>query len=151
MTVLGKDNAFLRYDLQDVLRVNDKPCPCGETHKRLFYEGRVKDIVPVGGREILPIDVLLALLDCAPLKGTAIEYQIARRPNLTALPLRVEHPAAETTEQDHRRGRDRRHRARPPRRARRRAAAGAERIAAVCVQGGAGGGRGIEKREPVSR
>jgi phenylacetate-CoA ligase len=98
VTVLGKDNAFLRYDLQDILRVNDKPCPCGETHKRLFYEGRVKDIVPVAGREILPIDVLLALLDCAPLKDTAIEYQIARRPALSALPLRVEHPAAETSD-----------------------------------------------------
>lgn len=97
-TVLGKDNAFLRYDLQDVLRVNDKPCPCGETHKRLFYEGRVKDIVPVAGREILPIDVLLALVDCAPLKGTAIEYQIVRRADLAALPLRVEHPAAATSE-----------------------------------------------------
>lgn len=98
VTVLDKDNAFLRYDLQDVLRVNDKPCPCGETHKRLFYEGRVKDITAVGGREILPIDVLLGLLDCAPMRGTAIEYQIVRRPNLTALPLRVEHAAAETSE-----------------------------------------------------
>src|SRR5215470_8789141 len=98
VTVLEKDNAFLRYDLQDIVRVNLKPCPCGETHTRLFYEGRVKDIVPVAGREILPIDVLLALLDCAPLKGTAIEYQIARRPTLSALPLRVEHPAAETSE-----------------------------------------------------
>ncbi|MGH7787606.1 MAG: phenylacetate--CoA ligase family protein [Candidatus Binatia bacterium] len=94
ITVLGKDNAFLRYDLQDIVRLNLKPCPCGETHKRLFYEGRVKDVVAVGAREILPIDVLLALLDCAPLKGTAIEYQIIRRPALQALPLRVEHAAA---------------------------------------------------------
>mgnify|MGYP000016119023 CR=1 FL=1 len=98
VTVLGKDNAFLRYDLQDILRVNSKPCPCGETHRRLFYEGRVKDVVPVAGHEILPIDVLLALLECALLRGTAIEYQIARRPALTALPLRVEHPAATTSE-----------------------------------------------------
>lgn len=94
VTVLEKDNAFLRYDLQDVLRVNDRPCPCGETHRRLFYEGRVKDLTAVGGREILPIDVLLALLECAPMRGTAIEYQIVRRPALSALPLRVEHPAA---------------------------------------------------------
>ncbi len=100
VTVLDKDNAFLRYDLQDVLRVNDKPCACGETHKRLFYEGRVKDITAVGGREILPIDVLLALLDCAPMRGAAIEYQIARRPRLDALPLRVEHAAAATSERD---------------------------------------------------
>lgn len=98
VTVLEKDNAFLRYDLQDIVRLNLKPCPCGETHKRLFYEGRVKDVVEVGGREILPIDVLLALLDCAALRGTAIEYQIVRRPGLTALPIRVEHASAGTSE-----------------------------------------------------
>lgn len=95
VTVLEKDNAFLRYDLQDVVRTNRKPCPCGETHTRLFYEGRVKDIVAVDGREILPIDVLLALLEAPPLKGGAIEYQIVRRPDLQALPLRIEHPAAD--------------------------------------------------------
>jgi phenylacetate-CoA ligase len=98
VTVLEKDNAFLRYDLQDVVRTNRKPCPCGETHTRLFYEGRVKDIVPVAGSEVLPIDVLLALLEAAPLKGRAIEYQIVRHPDLSALPVRVEHPAAETSD-----------------------------------------------------
>ena len=96
VTVLEKDNAFLRYDLQDIVRLHLRPCPCGETHKRLFYEGRVKDVVAVGGREILPIDVLLALLDCAALKDGAIEYQIVRRPGLRALPLRVEHRTAGT-------------------------------------------------------
>ena len=98
VTVLDKDNAFLRYDLQDIVRLNLKPCPCGETHKRLFYEGRVKDVVVVAGRELLPIDVLLALLECAALRGTAIEYQIVRRPGLHTLPLRVEHAAAATSE-----------------------------------------------------
>ncbi len=94
VTVLGKDNAVLRYDLQDVVRLNTKPCPCGETHIRLFYEGRVKDVVAVGGREILPIDVLLALLDCAPLRGAPVEYQIVRRPASREIALRVEHSAA---------------------------------------------------------
>jgi phenylacetate-CoA ligase len=98
VTVLEKDNAFLRYDLQDIVRLNLRPCPCGETHKRLFYEGRVKDVVAVDGREILPIDVLLALFDCTALRDGAIEYQIVRRPGLQALPLRVEHQAAGTRE-----------------------------------------------------
>jgi phenylacetate-CoA ligase len=98
VTVLEKDNAVLRYDLQDVVRLNLKPCPCGETHRRLFYEGRVKDIVAVDGREILPIDVLLALLECGALAGAAVEYQIVRRRDQHALPLRVEHAAAGTTE-----------------------------------------------------
>jgi phenylacetate-CoA ligase len=98
VTVLEKDNAFLRYDLQDVVRTNRKPCPCGETHTRLFYEGRVKDIVAVAGREVLPIDVLLALLEAPALKSRAIEYQIVRHAGLSALPVRVEHPAAETSD-----------------------------------------------------
>jgi len=98
VTVLEKDNAFLRYDLEDVVRRNLAPCPCGETHQRLFYEGRVKDIVAVDGRELLPIDVLLALLECEALRGTAIEYQIVRRPGLASLPVRVEHRAAGTSE-----------------------------------------------------
>jgi phenylacetate-CoA ligase len=98
VTVLEKDNAVLRYDLQDIVRLNLAPCACGETHSRLFYEGRVKDIVPVEGRELLPIDVLLALLDCTPLRDTAIEYQIVRRAGARALPLRVEHRAAGTSE-----------------------------------------------------
>ncbi len=98
VTVLGKDNAFLRYDLQDVVRLNLKPCPCGETHKRLFYEGRVKDIVVADGREILPIDVLLALHASDAMRGVAIEYQIVRRPRLEKLHLRIEHRAAETAE-----------------------------------------------------
>jgi phenylacetate-CoA ligase len=98
VTVLGKDNAFLRYDLQDVVRLNPKPCPCGETHKRLFYEGRVKDIVAVAGREVLPIDVLLALHESEVMRGVAIEYQIVRRPRLEKLYLRIEHRTAETPE-----------------------------------------------------
>ena len=49
VTVLEKDNFLLRYDLEDVVRWNMKPCPCGETHRRLFYEGRVRDVVSAGG------------------------------------------------------------------------------------------------------
>src|SRR5579875_2187538 len=57
VTVLEKDNFLLRYDLEDVVRWNQTPCPCGETHRRLCYEGRVRDITTVAGRDILPIDV----------------------------------------------------------------------------------------------
>jgi len=63
VSVLEKDNFLLRYDLEDVVRWNMKPCPCGETHRRLFYEGRVRDVVPVATREVLPIDVALILYE----------------------------------------------------------------------------------------
>jgi phenylacetate-CoA ligase len=79
VTVLEKDNFLLRYDLEDIVRWNMKPCPCGETHRRLFYEGRVRDIVAVGKREILPIDVALVLYEFPEVSKPSAEYQIVRR------------------------------------------------------------------------
>src|SRR4029077_4514439 len=80
VTVLEKDNFLLRYDLEDVVRWNLKPCPCGETHRRLFYEGRVRDVVRVAEREILPIDVALVLYEFAEVSVPSAEYQIVRSP-----------------------------------------------------------------------
>jgi phenylacetate-CoA ligase len=79
VSVLEKDNFLLRYDLEDIVRWNTKPCPCGETHRRLFYEGRVRDIVAVGKREILPIDVALVLYEFPEVSKPSAEYQIVRR------------------------------------------------------------------------
>jgi phenylacetate-CoA ligase len=78
VTVLEKDNFLLRYDLEDIVRWNWNPCPCGETHRRLFYEGRVRDIVTVGEREILPIDVALVLYEFTEISTPSAEYQIVR-------------------------------------------------------------------------
>ena len=79
VTVLEKDNFLLRYDLEDIVRWNTKTCPCGETHRRLFYEGRVRDLVPAAGREVLPIDVALVLYDFPEVSEPSAEYQIVRR------------------------------------------------------------------------
>ena len=92
VTVLEKDNFLLRYDLEDVVRWNTKPCPCGETHRRLFYEGRVRDVVTVGGREILPIDVAFVLYEFPEVSRPSAEYQIVRASD--ALRLRVEYDPA---------------------------------------------------------
>lgn len=78
VTVLEKDNFLLRYDLEDVARWNWKPCPCGETHRRLFYEGRVRDIVTAGTREVLPVDVALVLYEFPEVSTPSAEYQIVR-------------------------------------------------------------------------
>ena len=78
VTVLEKENFLLRYDLEDVVRLNEDPCPCGETHRRLFYEGRVRDLVPVSEREILPIDVALVLYEFPEVSSPSAEYQIVR-------------------------------------------------------------------------
>jgi phenylacetate-CoA ligase len=94
VTILEKDNFLLRYDLEDLVTVNLDPCPCGETHRRLFYDGRVSDAVPVlvgdGGRvkEILPIDAALLLYDFSELATPSVEYQLVR-PRSAAPTLRV--------------------------------------------------------------
>jgi len=91
VTVLEKDNFLIRYDLEDVVRLNTTPCPCGETHRRLFYEGRVRDLVPAGDREVLPIDVALVLYDFPEVSTPSAEYQIVRPTGPTpALHVRCE-------------------------------------------------------------
>jgi phenylacetate-CoA ligase len=95
VTVLEKDNFLLRYDLEDVVRWNTRPCPCGETHRRLFYEGRVRDIVAVRDREVLPIDVALVLYEFPEVSRPSAEYQIVRaRAATDALTVRLEYDPA---------------------------------------------------------
>jgi phenylacetate-CoA ligase len=92
ITVLEKDNFQLRYDLEDVVRWNLRPCACGETHRRLFYEGRVRDLVTVAGRDVLPIDVALVLYEFPEVSRPSAEYQIVRWPEpRTALHVRIEY------------------------------------------------------------
>ncbi|HZR79765.1 MAG TPA: hypothetical protein VFD92_01625 [Candidatus Binatia bacterium] len=93
VTILEKDNFLLRYDLEDLVTLNEDPCPCGETHRRLYYDGRVSDALPVAGRdgrtrEVLPIDVALVLYEFPELVTPAVEYQIVR-PKEAAPELRV--------------------------------------------------------------
>ena len=74
VTSLGRDNPMIRYNVEDIVRVESASCPCGETTRRGFYEGRTKDIVSVAGRAILPIDVVRALPPGA-------EFVIVRSPH----------------------------------------------------------------------
>ncbi len=91
ITVLEKDNFQLRYDLEDVVRWNDRACACGETHRRLFYEGRVRDFVKVGERHLLPIDVAFVLYEFPEVAAPSAEYQIVRRAaDTSTLRVRVE-------------------------------------------------------------
>ena len=57
VTSLGRDNPMIRYDMEDVIRIESEPCSCGETSRRAFWEGRAKDIVDIDGKWVLPIDV----------------------------------------------------------------------------------------------
>jgi phenylacetate-CoA ligase len=86
VTSLNRDNPMLRYNVEDIVRVESAPCPCGETTRRGFFEGRTKDVVSVGDRAILPIDVAKAL-------PAGTEYVILRHDSPTdELHVRIEGP-----------------------------------------------------------
>lgn len=92
VTSLTKDNAMLRYDLEDLVRLDRSVCPCGETHLRAFWDGRIRDVVRAAGREILPIDVQIALRDVPEVARPALEFQIVRSAEQLILHVRVEAP-----------------------------------------------------------
>ena len=90
VTTLTKDNFLLRYDLEDLVRLDRSPCPCGETHLRAFWDGRAKDVVRAGERELLPMDVWLVLRGIEEVARPAVEYQLVRTADTSALRVRVE-------------------------------------------------------------
>jgi len=83
-TSLGRDNPMIRYNLEDVVRIDRSPCDCGETHLRAWWDGRGKDVVRVAGRAILPLDVWRHLSFDA-------QYVLLRRPHeMDRLEIRLE-------------------------------------------------------------
>jgi phenylacetate-CoA ligase len=78
LTTFDRDNIVIRYNLEDLVRVNPDPCPCGETHTRFFWQGRRQEVVNVDGKEILPVDVMVGLNEIAELGDRPIEFQMER-------------------------------------------------------------------------
>lgn len=78
LTTFDRDNIMIRYNLEDLVHVNPDPCPCGETHTRFFWDGRRQETVNVGGKEILPVDVMVALNQIEELGDRPIEFQMER-------------------------------------------------------------------------
>jgi phenylacetate-CoA ligase len=92
VTSLTKDNFLLRYDLEELATLDRSPCPCGETHVRAFWHGREKDLVPVGERQLLPMDVEIVLRRIEEISTPAVEYQLVRGGDAKELHVRVEAP-----------------------------------------------------------
>jgi phenylacetate-CoA ligase len=94
VTTIGRDNVMLRYDLEDIIRLNREPCACGETHMRMLWDGREKDFVRVRGKDLLPVDVWWVLEDFPELKAPTLEFQLVRRPGADGIEIRIEGDAA---------------------------------------------------------
>jgi phenylacetate-CoA ligase len=102
LTTFDRDNIVVRYNLEDLVYVNPDPCPCGETHARFFWQGRRQEVVNVAGKEILPVDVMVALNEIPELGDRPVEFQMERwgktqdrlKVNFEYDPSRVEDSAA---------------------------------------------------------
>ena len=92
VTTLTKENFLLRYDLEELVTLDRSPCPCGETHMRVFWLGREKDLVPVGDAQVLPMDVEVVLRRIEEVSTPAVEYQLVRGGDPAELHVRVEAP-----------------------------------------------------------
>jgi len=78
LTTFDRDNIVIRYNLEDLVQVNPDPCPCGETHIRFYWLGRRQEVVNVAGKEVLPVDVMVALNEIEELGDRPVEFQMER-------------------------------------------------------------------------
>jgi phenylacetate-CoA ligase len=78
LTTFDRANIVVRYNLEDLVRVNPDPCPCGETHTRFFWQGRRQEVVNVSGKDVLPVDVMVALNELSELGDRPVEFQMER-------------------------------------------------------------------------
>lgn len=82
---------LIRYRVGDVgALLPYKPCLCGRTMPKMSYvKGRVSQIMKIGGRKILPIDVEEVVAKFEDLEN---EFRIiCQKPEMEALKLRIEH------------------------------------------------------------
>jgi len=85
VTAFGMDSFFFRYDLEDIAVLESGPCACGQTGQRFRVLGREADAIEVAGRQVLPLDVQLALDPHG-----APEFRLAGDGPADRLALRVE-------------------------------------------------------------
>lgn len=78
VTTFDRDNIMVRYNLEDLVYVNPAPCPCSETHVRFFWQGRRQEVVNVAGKEILPVDMMVALNEIEEFGDRPVEFQMER-------------------------------------------------------------------------
>ncbi|MDX1510584.1 MAG: hypothetical protein R3249_04505 [Nitriliruptorales bacterium] len=91
ITTLGKDNFLVRYDLEEAVRIDRSPCPCGETHLRGWWGGRMKDLLRTQGVSIMLQDLERALRRVKTVREPSLEYVVVRPTESTApLVVRVE-------------------------------------------------------------
>jgi phenylacetate-CoA ligase len=91
VTTLDRDNALIRYDLEEAVTIISDPCSCGETTIRAFWGGRFKDFLEVQGKYFNLNEVERALRSVEAVTRPTLEYVVVKPTDPTApLEVRVE-------------------------------------------------------------
>jgi len=78
VTTLGRDNALVRYDLEEACAMLREPCPCGETSIRGLWGGRFKDLVSSQGKRFQVEEVASALRKVPDVSDPSLEWQMVK-------------------------------------------------------------------------
>lgn len=97
VTTLARDNFMLRYDLEETTKLDRAPCPCGETHLRGWWGGRLSDLIAVQDTTLMLFDVENPLKEIPAVAKPSLEYVVVRPPaDRRDQPLRVRVEQGET-------------------------------------------------------
>jgi phenylacetate-coenzyme A ligase PaaK-like adenylate-forming protein len=64
--LIPEGSMYLRYDSEDVVTIDDDPCPCGLPSPRIKIVGRWENSFRFGAETLVPYDVQLALEEAVP-------------------------------------------------------------------------------------
>jgi len=78
VTTIGRDNFMLRYDLEEAVKLDRSPCPCGETSLRGWWGGRFKDLIATQGRSFMLFDIENPLKRVPEVGEPALEWVVVR-------------------------------------------------------------------------
>lgn len=78
LTTLDRDNPLVRYDLEELVKLDRAPCPCGETTVRALWGGRVAHLLHAQGRSFQVADVERALLTVPEVAVPSLEFVVMR-------------------------------------------------------------------------
>ena len=96
ITTFGKDGALIRYDLEELCRIDTSPCPCGETSARGWWGGRTQDLLHTQGQRVWAFDLDTVLSKVPELTFPSLEFVAVRPADPDApLLLRIEYAGAD--------------------------------------------------------
>jgi phenylacetate-CoA ligase len=88
ITTLDRDNALLRYDLEEAVKLERAPCSCGESTMRALWGGRIAHLLHAQGRSFQVADIERALLTIPEVAKPSLEFVVVR-PSSDDAPLVV--------------------------------------------------------------